>query len=114
MRPDFYLGGLPVGHFLDAAPAAPGRYPYEPYRGEGHARFADALRQGHSVVCSFTRGWRTVRLVITGEECEAEVPECRWYVTVSEVWRRPRAAVLVLAWLAIGAVILGLRAYYGS
>lgn len=113
-RPNFYFGWLSVGHFLDAYPTAPGRYQYEPYRGEGHARFAEALRQGHAVVCSYTRGWKTVRLVVTAEEFVHRVPDCEWFVQISRLHVRPRALVMVLAWLVIAAAILGLRAFAGE
>jgi hypothetical protein len=98
---DFYLAGRPVGSFPDE-PTTPGRYAYDPYRGEGRAELARALRQGKSVVCSLTSGWKTVRLPVTAEEFVGT----RWYVRVGEVWARPRAVVLLLARLAIGMAVL--------
>ena len=97
----FYLAALPVGFFLEY-PTKPGRYEYSPFRGEGHAEFSQALKRARTVVCSFTRGWKTVRLLITAEE----YIESRWYVQISQLWVRPRALVLLLVWLGIGMVLL--------
>lgn len=101
MKLDLYLSGEPVGHLLDE-PTIPGRYEYDPDHGAGHVKLTQALKQGKTVACSFTRSWKTVRLVITAEE----FIESRGYLQVSEVWVRPRALLMVIAWLAIGIAIL--------
>jgi hypothetical protein len=49
---EFWYGGEPVGYFETAsAPAAPGQYPYTPYRGPGHHALGAALRAGEKPYC---------------------------------------------------------------
>jgi hypothetical protein len=97
---NFYLGGQPVGAFVES-PTKPGQYEYEPHRGEGHAKLAASLKDRKAVVCSFTEGWKTSRTLIAAEECI----ENRWYIQITEIWVRPRSLVLIIAWLVIGISI---------
>ena len=88
-RLNFFFEGEPVGYFADGYPTSPGRYEYDPYRGEGHARFARALRRGPAECC-FTWQGHELWLVITAEEFVEGRPGCQWFVRVSEVRTRPR------------------------
>jgi hypothetical protein len=90
----FYLGRDPVGCFLgEDYPMAPGRYRYDPYRGQGHYLFQQALRRG-AVACHFCRQGMPFSILLLAEE----FVEGEWFVQVGEVRRR--------AWLrhALGVV----------
>ena len=49
----FYHLANPVGVFETAAPLAPGRYPYMPYRGPGHLDMSWSLRRGEQPWCCY-------------------------------------------------------------
>jgi hypothetical protein len=114
-RLDFYFDGLPVGHFLGADyPTEAGRYPYDPYRGEGHFRLVQALKHGVTE-CFYTRKGRVYYLLIAAEEFTEGRPECQWFVEVSEIQacRRLRYTLLV-AWRRVGSTLRRLAMHFGD
>jgi len=66
---EFFFKGEPVG-LIDTprAPAAPGNYLYEPYRGPGHYKLCEALRQLGPAECSCMSGTDEVLFVVNGIE----------------------------------------------
>ena len=85
-RLEFFLDGRPVGFFeRDEYPSRPGRYPYTPYRGEGHALLASALRRGETARCSFSMGRQQFSLAVVRDELVLDGPASRWFVDVSSV-----------------------------
>ena len=85
-RLEFYLEGKPVGFFEgDSYPSHPGRYPYSPYRGEGHALLASTLRRGETARCSFLRDRREFSLSVVRDELVLDGPASQWFVDVAEV-----------------------------
>ena len=85
---EFYFGSDPVGIFRAGWPTEAGRFEYDPYRGQGHARFAAALQSGQSVACWHKRGLlqrvhfdETQEEFIVGKPCQ----KSHWYVTISRI-----------------------------
>ena len=74
---DFFFAGEPVGTFLSRSyPMHPGRYLCDPYRGEGHCEFVQALLIGDAE-CSFSHRGQDFRLVISAEEFVEGERECQ-------------------------------------
>jgi hypothetical protein len=87
-RLQFLFDDKPVGRFVGRAyPARAGRYRFSPFRGEGHALFAAALRQTAPVLCHFTREGRRIPLQITGEQFVPDGTQSCWFVDITRVGR---------------------------
>lgn len=85
-RLDFYIGGKAVGHFLTAEyPLIPGRYRFEPYRGEGHAILASSLEAGTVVSCSFPVEGAEVVFTIVQEIFIPANYESYWFIDIARV-----------------------------
>jgi hypothetical protein len=85
-RLDFSTDSKPVGLFLDAVyPQRPGRYRYEPYRGEGHAVMSSFLERGVSVDCSFRLQDADVHFVVTQEIFIPAHPESFWFIDIQRL-----------------------------
>jgi len=86
-RRKFYIGKDPVGTFCGDYPTAPGRVEYDPYRGQGHARLAEALRRGDVVRCWYARRGRRVSFDVVREEFVPGPPggESHWYLELARV-----------------------------
>ena len=85
---EFFFGSDPVGIFCAGWPTETGRFEYDPYRGEGHARFAQALQSGRPVACWHKRGLlQRVHFDVTQEEfiVGEQDQKSHWYVTISRI-----------------------------
>ncbi len=92
-RLSFYLGNDPVGTFCGNYPDGLGRVEYTPYRGQGHARLAEALRQGEVVTCWFSRLGKRVLFDVVREEFVLGPPggTSHWYLELSRLDGNPDA-----------------------
>jgi hypothetical protein len=107
---EFWHEGRPVGVFeTDAAPDAPGRYRYMPYRGPGHYALATALQEGERPYCCCRTPARTIYFRVTGvpaahvlelDDFSFRVP-LPWpaEVPLGELLLRAAKAVAPLGWL---------------
>ena len=85
-RLEFFIDGEAIGRFLnDSYPSKPGRYRYEPYRGEGHAKLVESLRQGTAAICSFSSDAREIAVTITQEIFVPATPESYWFIDIKKI-----------------------------
>jgi hypothetical protein len=93
-RLKFFIDRKAIGYFLnDAYPAHPGRYRYEPYRGEGHATLAACLQKGTAAICSFSPNKPEFTVTITQEIFVPATPESYWFIDISKM--DPRSGALI-------------------
>lgn len=85
-RFEFSVEDKPVGRFLGGDyPSRPGRYRYDPCRGEGHVLLVSQLEKGELVACSFVCSDAVFRIVIEQEVFVPATPESYWFVGVSKI-----------------------------
>ncbi|HVW03249.1 MAG TPA: hypothetical protein VHB77_23000 [Planctomycetaceae bacterium] len=85
---EFHFGSEPVGVFCGGWPTTTGRFEYDPYRGEGHARFAETLLSGRPAPCWYKRGlFGRVHFDVTQEEFLVGEPgqPSHWFITISRL-----------------------------
>jgi len=82
---DFFTDGKAVGHFLTEYPLLPGRYRFEPYRGEGHAILALSLKAGTPVSCSFPAEGTDVIFTVVQELFIPAKAESYWFIDIARV-----------------------------
>jgi hypothetical protein len=62
---EFFLDGRVVGYFKESvAPATPGRYGYEPYRGPGHLQLSRRLSARKPATCTYSIGNEQVTFTV--------------------------------------------------
>jgi len=82
----FFFEGEPVGTFqTDAYPSHPDRYLYSPFRGQGHAGFADLLKRGEAAPCTFRLGDTEVSILVVREIFVLARPKSYWFVDIGKM-----------------------------
>jgi hypothetical protein len=85
-RLEFFVKDMAVGFFLDRHyPSHPGRYLYDPYRGEGHALLVSQLQKGEVVECRFFCGAIEFIIMVEQEVFVPATPESFWFIDIIRI-----------------------------
>jgi hypothetical protein len=85
-RLEFFAADKAVGFFLSRHyPSHPGRYLYDPYRGEGHALLVSQLEKGDTVECRYFCGDIEFSIIVAQEVFVPATPESYWFIDIIKI-----------------------------